>query len=228
MGLESKNVGKIANFLNNCYYKDLSNHFKKFIRHMYPNICDDDLIFCRKKNTNKVNLVITVNGENKNISVHNSSLVNVYRNYLKYLLLFFYSIGVSYDIIVCILKYHYADGTIDGSGTTDFSSSMLLSFFYKKEIDSVRTFFNEKDIHEKIIDFLLMKGKVDYFYFGDTRKGVYASSDKVKNNILCDKKNYRHDFMRIGVFSYLPLQRGCNINKKHICLLRINLKRYIY
>ena len=152
------------------------------------------------------------------------------------LILFLISINVSKECILALLYYHYADGTIDGSGEYIESFSGLLCDEYKNEIMTVNKEFENKELLAKVIDYVLINEKngckVDYFYFGDNRKGVYEKADIVQNNIVYANDKYQHKYMRIGVLNFHPLKRSVlfsdKINyQKHICILKLNLRRYI-
>lgn len=226
----------LFNNLNNKQYQDLNENLKDFIKYMFLDIKDDDIILCQKSNGLKVNLIISVNDIEKNISVKDGNIVCIYKDNIKKLILFLLSIDVSAKCLSALLYYHYADGTYDGSGISVQSFGELLCTDYKEEIEIVENEFMDLDKLEKVLDFVLISDKsnksVDYFYYGDARKGLYASAEKVKSNILTESNNYHHKFMRIGVMNFLPLKRNLlsvdqSDSQRHICLLRLNIKKYI-
>ena len=226
----------LLNNLNNKRYSDLNENLKSFISYIFLDIKDDDIILCYQTKSLKVNLVISVNNIEKNISVKDGNIVCVYKENVKELMSFLSSINVSSKCMTALLYYHYADGTYDGSGTLIHSFGQLLSVDYKTEVEIVRDEFLDLWKLEKVIDHVLITDRyeknVDYFYCGDARKGTFASAEKVKRNILCESNNYPHNFMRIGVMNFLPLRRNLlscdlNDNRRHICLLRVNIKKYI-
>ena len=227
---------RIINSLNNKRYFELSQHFKGFISYIYPNIKDDDLIICNKKKGSKIDFQIEVNQVCKNVSVKNGDIIYVYKDRIMNLVLFLLSIKVSKECIMAMLYYHYGDGTIDGSGSSINSFSGLLCEDYKKEIEIVNNEFKNKELLGKVIDYLLINeksgNKVDYFYYGDERSASYANSSIVRENIINEDNNYPHKFMRIGVMNFHPLKRSysyldSNLSYKHICVLKLNLGKYI-
>ena len=230
------NIITLINHLNNKKYSDLNENLKKFIKNMYPKIQSNDIIYCFKIYNKKIDFIVSVNNIKKNIAIKGSDIVCVYKDYIQNLMLFLYSIKVSSKCVGALLKYHYADGTYNGSGENVNSYGSLLSIDYKKEIKIVEKEFSDLNKLEKVLDYVLFNDNngrtVDYFYFGDARKGVFASANQVKKNILEESNKYQHNFMRIGVMNFLPLKRSLLTidkydNKRHICLLRINLKKYI-
>ena len=227
---------QIFDSLNNKKYYELSDNFKKFVKYMYPRIRENDLILCQNKNGSKIDFTISVNNIYKNVSVKKGDTIFVYKDRILNFVLFLLSINVSKECILALLSYHYADGTYDGSGPFVNSFGQLLSIDYEKQIEIVEEEFKNKKLLAKVIDFILLceksGKKVDYFYFGDCRKGCFASADIVKNNILNEENNYKHKFMRIGVMNFLPLKREIvRFDKsdylKHFCVLKLNFKRYM-
>ena len=234
--MSSFNKMSLINNLNNKNFIDLNENLRRFIFSMFPNIKEQDTILCREFLGSKINILITVNGFTKNISVRNGDIVCVYKGYICKLVLFLKSIHVSFACILSLLHYHYADGTYDGSGNSVKSFGHLLSVDYKNEISIVEKEFQDLNKLEKVLDYVLFNEKngkrVDYFYFGDAKKGIFSSAIKVKHKILEEKNKYHHNFMRIGVMNFLPLKRNLLFvdrfdEMRHICLLRINLKKYV-
>ena len=228
-------ISLISN-LHNRAYGDINFNLKEFIKVMFPKIKDDSIIYCFETHSTKIDLTIVVNNIKKNISVKNGDIVCAYKDNILKFVSFLYSISVSSECVCALLKYHYADGTCDGSGQNAYSYGSLLSYDYRKEINIVEKEFSNLTKLEKVLDSILFYDNygrsVDYFYFGNAKKGVYANATRVKKNILAESNNYHHNFMRIGVMNFLPLKRSLlSVDKfdkrRHICLLRINLKKYI-
>ena len=222
--------------LHNKKYSDLNANLRFFLKAMYPKIRNDDFISCHKVRSTKIDFIISVNEIQKNIVVKKGDIICVYKDYVHNLIMFLSSINVTSKCVGALLKYHYADGTYNGNGEVVKSYGALLSVDYKKEIKIVEQEFTDLNKLEKVLDYVLFfdnNGRmVDYFYYGDAKKGIFATSVQVKKNILKESNNYHHNFMRIGVMNFLPLKRSLLIadkydNKRHICLLKINLKKYI-
>lgn len=224
---------RIINQLNNKRYEELSENFQKFIKYMFNDIRKTDLILCRKYIGKKIDFVISVNNIEKNIAFTTGDIVNVYTNRVYDFVLFLVSINVSSKSILALLNYHYGDGTIDGSGIEGRSYGQLLKVDYQQHIKIVNEEFKNKELLSKVLDHVLIEENggrnVDYFYHGDSRSGYFAHKDEVKVNIINEENHYKHDFMRIGVMNFLPLQRGIYKNdaNRHRCVLRLNLKKYI-
>ena len=234
--MSNYNKMTLINNLHNRKYEDLNANLRKFIKAMFPKIKDDSIIFCFETFSSKIDLIIEVNNVRKNIAIKNGDIVCIYKDNIIKFITFLYSISVSSQCVYALMRYHYADGTYDGSGQTLCSYGSLLSSNYKKEIKIVEEEFSDLIKLEKVLDNVLFYDNcgrsVDYFYFGNAKQGIFADSIRVKKNILAESNNYHHNFMRIGVMNFLPLKRNlvsidkCD-SRRHICLLRINLKKYI-
>ena len=129
-------------------------------------------------------------------------------------------LNVSEKTVSSLYKYHKGcsmEGSVFGS---------LLKEEFKEEIKNVKMEFQNKTLLSKVIDYILIEEKndikVDYFYYGNVQIGYTLSSEKLKNNLLEDKNNYPHDFMRIGPFNFLPVNRKIKADDNTSCQLRIN------
>ena len=227
---------RFAYALNNKIYDDLSCNFRKFVMEMYPNIKDDDLVSCKTYYGSKIDIVITVNGETKNISLSRGDIVCIHRERIYSFLLFLKSIEVSNKSLTSLLYYHFGDGTTDGSRPGIKCHGQLLAIEYADEIAYVNEEFENKELLAKVVDHVLINErtgkKVDYFYHGDVRTGIFASAEEVKRNLLEEKNNFQHAFMRIGTMNFMPLHRNHYYSErgereKNICILKLNLKKYI-
>ena len=62
------------------------------------------------------------------------------------------------EMVINFLKYHYADGTTNGSGVNRISISEYKKS-HQKEIDEINVFLNNKDILIKAINRFVIKGR---------------------------------------------------------------------
>lgn len=220
---------KILDNLHEKIFSELSGNFQGFIKKMYPNIKNQDKIYCKKINGRNIDFSINVNGYVKMISVKTGNTCSVYSARITELITFLSCINVSGEVLTAILDYHYADGTYDGSGTVK-SFGEQLKIDYKEQIELVNKEFQNKELLSKVIDFVLLDDKnnmrVDYFYYGNDKFGFYESSEDVKDKMINQKDNFKHNFMRIGPFNLLSLGRNVAFKeksyRKHYCCLRIN------
>ena len=215
--------------IHNKRYIDLSSNLKRFIKKMYPEIRDNDLITCQKLNGRNIDFSTTVNKVTKIVSIKTGNTCFVYNDRITELILFLSTLNVKSEVLLAILEYHYADGTYDGSGECKLFGD-LLKQEYAGQIELVRKEFEDKELLSKVIDHVLLidkvGNKIDYFYYGNLEYGFTVSAKVVKEQLLNRTDNFKHDFMRIGPFNLLPFKREINYteksNRKHYCYLKLN------
>ena len=226
---------KIIADLDNKRFDDISENFQNFVRYIFKDIKNQDVINCKKHNGTKIDFTLCVNSVEKNIAIKKGKIVCIHKERIYNLLNFLLSIKVSKECIFSLLGYHFGDGTFDGSGEVK-SYGELLKEDYQKQISIVNNEFKNKDLLSKVIDYVLIQEKsgkeVDYFYHGDSRKGVFAKASDVKINLLEEENNYPHNFMRIGVMNFSPLKRSYYFSEageqhKYTYVLKLNIKRYL-
>lgn len=218
------NKREFIEVLNNALFMNLNNNLKQFIKYIFPNIHNNDLIKCRKSNYRKINVIVSVRNNKKNISIKSGSSSIVYKDNVFNFIMKLDSLNVSYLTLKSIISYHFADGTTNGSGSV-FSHGELLKLDYKNEIEVVKNEFKDKELLLNVINEFMIEDrlnlKVDYFYYGNVRKGYYISSSEFKERLLNYNDNYPHNFMMIGPFNFVSFNRD-NQNEKFICMLKIN------
>ena len=73
----------------------------------------------------KPDLILTLNGEIKFISVKSGRSVSAHEESLTSIIPFLRSLGVNDHILKTIVYFHYGDGTLDGTGLSRFTSNDL-------------------------------------------------------------------------------------------------------
>ena len=149
----------------------------------------------------------------KNNSVHEESI----RSFSKFLK----ELGASDDIIEALLKYQWADGTIDDTGRLDYrlKGTSVVNVYYE-EMVKINNFFNDNKV--PIINRVLSVGAyeqldshIDYIYHGTVDSGVWCSLEyaiSVNNNPDNNKKP-----ISIGFLTYQNQNRNATFNphKEH-------------
>lgn len=218
-GLRKKDF---INSLNGKMYCELSNNLKKFIITMFPKIKMRDRIVCLQKNGRNINISVTVNSETKNVALKSGNTSVVFKDYIYNFMVNLALINVPMRAVSSIFKYHKGY-----SSNTDFISfGSMLKEDFKEEIKIVREEFQNPQLLSDFIDVFIMKEKsgkkVDFFYYGNYEMGFTISSNDLKFKLINDQNNYPHDFMRIGPFNFLPVNRNEKTGENTLCQLRIN------
>ena len=122
------------------------------------------------------------------------------------------------DLVIEFLKYHYADGTTNGTGSVRMTIED-----YKKEhqakIDSINNFINQKSLLIKAIDRFVLKGrnskeKIDAIIYGIPDDFLWIKRKDIYK-ILIKKRNNYSSGIHFSSLSYQPLNRCINNNPKY-------------
>ena len=180
-----QNECDLINYLNGKQYKDLNENMKSFIKFMYPNINDIDIINAIPgKSGQKPDIEIIINQQSKMISVKKGSGNSVHQENVDLFMDFLTSLNVDINVKIELLKYHWSDGSTDGSGKIRVSSSEYKRA-NQRQIELINKELNEPNILRKIVNRILFQGKnnnydrAEYIYHGNVNNGKWASDKEV-------------------------------------------------
>ena len=213
-----QNEVKLISSLHNKSFQQLNDNLKKFILFLFPQVKRNDKIKCYcGKAGQKPDIIIEINNEKKLVSVKNGSGNSVHQEDISVFMDFLKSLGVSKETRMELLKFHWADGTLDGSGKKRVSSVKYKSE-HKKEIDLINSELNKKELLTKIINRVLFKGRCEDFeeacaiYYGDEKEGHWATREEIIKYILNSKPNLKS--VHFGPLTYQIWNRCLNFNPK--------------
>ena len=209
-------------FIDNIHGKtlrELNFLLQELILYLFPNCNNNTVIECYKNiEYEKGDICIKVGEKIKYVSIKMGHKNSVHCESLNKFICFLRDNNVSEDIIYEILKYQYADGTIDGSGTFRKSTSD-----YKVEncnsIREINKQINNLDLLRKIINRFIIKGtqpqlnKIDVLVYGTVNDFLFISRDEIYNYIL-SKSNIESSSIHFSCLTFQPLSRNLNYNKK--------------
>lgn len=188
-GITSKE--KFPDYLNDKKFSNLTKNFKEFISSIFPLVLENDVINCIKSNGKNINLVISINGISKNISIKTGSASVLKVDYLDNLMLKLVSFGASKRTISLLLNYL----NLEGDYIADDNNIIEL---INKELSSYEVLSN-------LIDYFLINDSndknVQYFYYGNIRRGFVISSEKLKENILECQYSINQNNLKTGPFN---------------------------
>lgn len=219
-----KNEIDFAVAINRKKYCELDENMKKFIKFIFNDIKEDDVLECRRyKMKHKSDVYIKLNGVIKNVSIKSGIRVSVHAEPINDFVKFLKEVKISCNIINYLLLYHYGDFTTNGSGNVRISASELKEK-YKREIQIFNKYVNHKNIIKKVITRCLFEGSsgkkvADYIYYGYVPNGIYASRNEIIN-YFC---NNRATEIIAPHFSYLIYQ---NWNRNIIYNPKLESHRY--
>ena len=219
-----QNEVNFAAEINKKKYCDLNDNMKNFIKFIFNDVKNDDVLECKRyKAKCKADVYIKLNNVIKRISIKSGMRVSVHAEPINDFILFLKSINISNNILKYLLLYHYGDFTTDGSGNVRLSASELKER-YENEIRIFNKYVNYRNIIKKVIIRCLFNGKsnintADYIYYGYVPNGIYASREEIIdyfcNNIVST--------IKAPHFSYLIYQ---NWNRNIIYNTKIESHRY--
>lgn len=123
----------VVNYLNGRKIKNLNILYLEMIETLFTNITPEDIIIAWKNPfKQKTDLFIKINGETKRISIKSGIKNSVHVEPISEFIHFLIKNNIERKYIISYLKYHYADGTTNGSGIIRYSSEE-----YKKIIKRI-------------------------------------------------------------------------------------------
>lgn len=192
MGVRVSNQGvlnelRIIDAINGKQVKDVGFLFQDLFYSFFKNINETDVIkACKGREFEKTDIIVKIGKQTMNISVKMGIKNSVHCEGIYYFLKFLKELKIPYFAINEYLLYHYADGTMNGTGSYRLSANE-----YKKDnmdkIDMVNRFFNNPRNLEKIANRFIFKGTndknslVDIILWGTPELFFWVTRDEVKD-----------------------------------------------
>ena len=124
-----ENESNLIDYLNGKRYFELNDNFKKFIRFIFGEVNKESKIkACSGKSGQKPDLIIEIDDVKKYVSVKVGTGNSVHQEEIEMFMNFLNTLPISEVSKIELLKFHWADGTYDGTGKIRVSSAE-----YKKE-----------------------------------------------------------------------------------------------
>lgn len=189
-----QNENDFISYFRNKKVGDLNQITYNFIITLFPDIKNDDIIKTTYRfDKSKSDFLLTVNNITKSISVKNGRCNSVHLESIETFVDFLRRNSIPQNIINKFLYYHYADSTIDGTGTKRLSVKEYKEL-NQKDIDIINDNFNKEDIIKKAIERFLIVGKfydsVDIIIYGTIDNFYWITKSQVFDLILSKKDEY--------------------------------------
>lgn len=214
-----QNELEIKRELDNKNIKELNPMYRSFIEDLFSNINDSDLINCIIDDSNKKHdIIISIKNEKRYISIKKGIKNSVHVEGISSFIHFLIQNHVKRNVVIEYLKYHYADGSTNGTGINRLSAEE-----YKKEnqekIDMINAEINNKDLLIKVIDRFILKGNIsdksiDAILFGVNDDFIWIKKEDIIKVIL-SKKDLYSSAVHFGPLTIQPLDRCLNYNPKY-------------
>lgn len=214
-----QNEDEFVKLLNNKKVCDIPYDLQLFIYDLFKYISYNNTIKCFKDYTKrKYDIVIIINNYIRRISIKKGIKCSVHNEPISEMIHFLIENKMPKEMIINFLKYHYADGTTNGTG-----SNRITANEYKKknqkEIDKINEFINKKSFLYKAIDRFVIKGrnskyKIDAILYGVPNDFLWIKRKNIYQILLQNINNYS-TAIHFGRLTYQPLSRCINYNSKY-------------
>lgn len=214
-----QNEINITNYMNGKQIKSLDPNFRNLIFKLYGDINKDYFIHSKVDyEKKKYDLIVEINGVIKRISIKMGINNSVHVEGISSFIHFLIDSGVDRDAVIEYLKYHYADGTTNGTGRVRLSTEE-----YKKDnqdkIDYINSKINNPYVLERAINRFVLQGKnsniqIDAILYGTETDFLFLTKEEVKK-IIMNKKNMYSTGVHFGQLFCQPMTRCLNYNPKY-------------
>ena len=214
-----KNEIKFVNELNNKIFNDVKYNMQLFLEDIFGFIDSKSIIKCHKDNSlKKYDIVVEINGIVKRISLKMGIKNSVHSEPISEFVHFLIECKMPKKLILSFLKYHYADGSTNGTGKNR-QSGKEYKISHMDEINEINTFLNQEDILNKAINRFVIKGRnsiycIDAIVLGTPSDFLWIKTNDIYKVLKCHKGNYSTGIHFSNLF-YQPMSRCINKNPKY-------------
>ena len=200
-------------------FKNIRYSLQLFLEDLYGKINEYDLVMCWKNDMKqKYDILIKIGDVTKRISIKKGCKNSVHAEPISEITHFFIENGLPREQVIEFLKYHYADGTTNGTGMVRESSEE-----YKKnhisDIKRINCFFNSDEFLKKATDRFVVYGRnskypIDAILYGVPNDFMWVKREDIYRIVL-SKKNSNENTIHFGPLIYQPMDRCLNYNEKY-------------
>ena len=213
------NEFEFVKLFNGKTIKEVDPISQELLYSLFKNIPDNEIIKAwRNHYKQKSDIFIQISGVMKGISIKKGMKNSVHVERISDFIAFLKDNDVNEDMICEYLKYHYADGTINGTGKNRMTAEE-----YKKEhqneIDELNEKLNRIEIVKKAIDRFILKGNnskfsIDALICGEVNDYIWIIKDDILKIIMQKIKDYS-SAVHFGSLTCQPKNRCLNYNPKY-------------
>ena len=179
----------------------------------------DSVIKCKiDYNHKKYDIVVSIDGIEKRISIKKGYKNSVNMEGISSFINFLIENGISKESIVEYLKYHYSDGTTNGTGKKRISSKVYKET-NQKSIDRINKELNNSKLLLKAVERFILSGNIsdvsiDALLYGTKDDFIWIKKEDIKKLIL-SKKDVYSTAVHFGPLTIQPFDRCLNFNPKY-------------
>lgn len=211
-----ENEIEFVKYLNGKTGNEVHPIFQQMLENLFPDFSKKNLIKAWKNpNPQKTDIYIQIEKIRKRVSIKKGIKNSVHVEPISEFVHFLIKNHVEKEIIKEYLKYHYADGTTNGTGEKRLSIAEY-KIDHEKEIAIINKAFNEEKILEKAIERFILTGRndtytIDVIIYGVVNDFIWITKEEIKSIIL-KQKNIPSSAVHFGPLFIQPLARCLNHN----------------
>lgn len=186
---------------------------------LFPNVNLNSVVHCYKNvEYEKGDICIKVLDEVKYVSIKMGHRNSVHCESIKKFVKFLEKLNISKNTIKEILKYQYADGTINGTGNYRLSTVE----YKKNNKDSIKQINNElnnPEILREAVNRFIIQGtqwhthKIDLLIYGIPEDFFFITPKEIHTYVQ-SKKNMESSAIHFSCLTFQPLSRILDYNEK--------------
>lgn len=214
-----KNEAEFSEYLNGKKIGELHPIFRDLFEYLYKKLDDGDIIHSKINfYKDKYDIIVRVRWRRKRISIKKGVKNSVHVENIKSFDNFLKENKIPRKIRKEYLRFHFADGSLNGTGKIRSSVSEYKKK-YANSIEKVNSYINKPEIVKKAIERFIIRGRdgfydIDVLIFGVVDDFIWISSEGIRNILLekCDKHSSTIHFSDLTV---QPMNRCLNRNPKY-------------
>ena len=206
-----QNEHEFVEYFNKRKVKELNPMANDFIKSIFPNVIENDIIYAIPRlDKGKTDFILIINEIEKKISLKKGYSNSIHLEKIESFVNFLRNIGINEETIKLFIKFHYEDGSLDGSGENRLSSENYKQL-YQNKIDKINLEFNKEDIIKKAINRFIISGRyhdnVDVLVHGTIYDFFWINKEEIFKIMLAKKDNYSTD-VHFGLLYCQPWTRN--------------------
>ncbi len=203
-------------YINNKKVGELNLLVVDMIEELFNDVNSNDIAYSwLNEKPQKTDFFIKINNVIKRISLKFGDKNSVHVEPISEFINFLIVNNIERDIVIKYLKYHYADGSTNGSGKKRLSVVEYKNN-YQTEIDEINDAFNNNEFIKRVISRFVIKGRnddndIDALIYGSIDDFFYLTKNDIYD-IIFDRKNIYSSGVHIGPLFIQPQSRNLQGN----------------
>ncbi len=204
---------------NQKHIKDLDPKSRELIDTIFNYESDLSIITCWKNHyQQKADILIKIENHIKGISIKKGIKNSVHAEGISYFVDFLKDSNIPLNVIKEYLKFHYADGTINGKGKKRISTDDY-KLNHQDKIDEINYYFNNEQFIIKCINRFIITGvnsayPISALIYGEPNDYIFILPKEIQEMIV-KKKDMKSTGIHIGSLQVQPKNRCLNNNPKY-------------